>query len=108
MLHLPTCSIFIHQYSSGIAAQEGHEHCVRALLNHGADPSHSDHCGRNAIKVAAKSGHDTVVRLLEEHSANQRSLRPGINGGSSISHNSSMILYFLIYLLIYCDCVIHV
>lgn len=54
---------------------------MRALLNHGADPSHSDHCGRNAIKVAAKSGHDTVVRLLEEHSANQRSLRPGINGG---------------------------
>lgn len=65
----------------GIAAQEGHEHCVRALLNHGADPSHSDHCGRNAIKVAAKSGHDTVVRLLEEHAANQRSLKPTINGG---------------------------
>ncbi|XP_012236923.1 ankyrin repeat domain-containing protein 50 isoform X3 [Bombus vosnesenskii] len=72
----------------GIAAQEGHEHCVRALLNHGADPSHSDHCGRNAIKVAAKSGHDTVVRLLEEHSANQRSLRPGINGGESSSATS--------------------
>ncbi|XP_050486156.1 uncharacterized protein LOC117157092 isoform X5 [Bombus vancouverensis nearcticus] len=71
-----------------IAAQEGHEHCVRALLNHGADPSHSDHCGRNAIKVAAKSGHDTVVRLLEEHSANQRSLRPGINGGESSSATS--------------------
>ncbi|XP_068980047.1 ankyrin repeat domain-containing protein 50 isoform X5 [Bombus flavifrons] len=71
-----------------IAAQEGHEHCVRALLNHGADPSHSDHCGRNAIKVAAKSGHDTVVRLLEEHSANQRSLRPGINGGGSSSATS--------------------
>ncbi|XP_043274119.1 ankyrin repeat domain-containing protein 50 isoform X3 [Venturia canescens] len=72
----------------GIAAQEGHEHCVRALLNHGADPNHSDHCGRNAIKVAAKSGHDTVVRLLEEHSANQRSLRPGMNGGGSSSATS--------------------
>ncbi|XP_029174037.1 ankyrin repeat domain-containing protein 50 isoform X4 [Nylanderia fulva] len=72
----------------GIAAQEGHEHCVRALLNHGADPNHSDHCGRNAIKVAAKSGHDTVVRLLEEHSANQRSLRPGVNGGGSSSATS--------------------
>ncbi|KAF3425381.1 hypothetical protein E2986_14024, partial [Frieseomelitta varia] len=83
-------SVFIHQYSSGIAAQEGHEHCVRALLNHGADPSHSDHCGRNAIKVAAKSGHDTVVRLLEEHSANQRSLRPGINGGKI----GKMALYY--------------
>ncbi|XP_014296196.1 ankyrin repeat domain-containing protein 50-like isoform X1 [Microplitis mediator] len=72
----------------GIAAQEGHEHCVRALLNHGADPNHSDHCGRNAIKVAAKSGHDTVVRLLEEHSANQRSLRPAMNGGGSSSATS--------------------
>lgn len=75
----------------GIAAQEGHEHCVRTLLNHGADPNHSDHCGRNAIKVAAKSGHDTVVKLLEEHSANQRSLRPGINGGYII-----MIFFLLI------------
>lgn len=58
---------------------------MRALLNHGADPNHSDHCGRNAIKVAAKSGHDTVVRLLEEYSANQRSLRPGVNGGTFVS-----------------------
>lgn len=78
---------------AGIAAQEGHEHCVRALLNHGADPNHSDHCGRNAIKVAAKSGHDTVVRLLEEHSANQRSLRPGINGGQ-LSHTLSFPLIY--------------
>ncbi|KAF7405531.1 hypothetical protein HZH66_004437 [Vespula vulgaris] len=75
----------------GIAAQEGHEHCVRALLNHGADPSHSDHCGRNAIKVAAKSGHDTVVRLLEEHAANQRSLKPTINGGGGGSSSATSI-----------------
>lgn len=57
---------------SGIAAQEGHESCVRALLNHGADPNHSDRCGRNALRVAAKSGHDAVVRLLEEFSATHK------------------------------------
>lgn len=51
----------------GIAAQEGHELCVVALLEHGADPNHSDACGRNALRVAAKSGHRGVVRLLEEH-----------------------------------------
>lgn len=81
-------------FLSGIAAQEGHEHCVRALLNHGADPNHSDHCGRNAIKVAAKSGHDTVVRLLEEHSASQRNMRPVINGGK-ISNKLRMNKKFL-------------
>lgn len=63
-------------------------------MNHGADPNHSDHCGRNAIKVAAKSGHDTVVRLLEEHSANQRSLRPGINGGQLLLLFSVRLIKF--------------
>lgn len=54
----------------GIAAQEGHEECVKLLLAVGADPHHSDHCGRNALKVAAKSGHLGVVKLLEEAQAN--------------------------------------
>lgn len=69
-------------------------------MNHGADFSHSDHCGRNAIKMAAKSGHDAVVRLLEEHSANQRILRPGINGGWFNVHKNAKydivleLLYF--------------
>lgn len=54
----------------GIAAQEGHEECVRLLLAVGADPNHSDHCGRNALRVAAKSGHQAVVKLLEEAQAN--------------------------------------
>ncbi|XP_026685165.1 ankyrin repeat domain-containing protein 50-like [Diaphorina citri] len=51
----------------GIAAQEGHEDCVRLLLHYGADPKHSDHCGRNAFRVAAKSGHETVLRLLKQY-----------------------------------------
>lgn len=54
---------------TGIAAQEGHEECVRLLLAVGADPNHSDHCGRNALKVAAKSGHQGVVHLLEQAQA---------------------------------------
>lgn len=57
---------------AGIAAQEGHEACVKALLQHGADPSHSDRCGRNAFKVAAKSGHCGVVKLLEEYAYNMK------------------------------------
>lgn len=59
---------------TGIAAQEGHEECVRLLLSVGANPHHSDHCGRNALKVAAKSGHLTVVKLLEEAQANGENL----------------------------------
>jgi len=70
-------------FLAGIAAQEGHEACVRALLTHGADPNHSDRCGRNALRVAVKSGHDSVVRLLEEFNASQKQQlgRPGISGG---------------------------
>lgn len=69
----------------GIAAQEGHEGCVRALLQHGADPNHSDRCGRNALRVAMKSGHDSVIRLLEEFAASTRPhhLRLSANGISS-------------------------
>lgn len=63
----------------GIAAQEGHELCVVALLEHGADPNHSDSCGRNALRVAAKSGHTRVVRLLEDYSMRSH----------KITHNSS-------------------
>jgi hypothetical protein len=70
-------------FLAGIAAQEGHEACVRALLTHGANPNHSDRCGRNALRVAVKSGHDSVVRLLEEFAASQKQQlgRPGISGG---------------------------
>lgn len=53
--------------------------CVVALLEHGADPNHSDACGRNALRVAAKSGHTRVVRLLEEYSMRSH----------KITHNSS-------------------
>lgn len=53
----------------GISAQEGHEHCVRHLLQYGANPYKSDHCGRTPIKLAAKSNRNNVLRVLEEFSA---------------------------------------
>ena len=49
-----------------IAAQEGHVECVRVLLEWGANPTHSDRCGRTPMRVALKSGHASISRLLEE------------------------------------------
>lgn len=57
--------------------------CVVALLEHGADPNHSDACGRNALRVAAKSGHRGVVRLLEEYNARSHKIN------LSTAHTSS-------------------
>lgn len=72
---------------AGIAAQEGHEECVRLLLAVGADPNHSDHCGRNALKVAAKSGHQGVVKLLEQAQTSGTALVS--KGGYGFSGNHS-------------------
>lgn len=69
----------------GIAAQEGHELCVVALLEHGADPNHSDACGRNALRVAAKSGHRGVVRLLEEYNARSHKIAHTSSSANSIT-----------------------
>lgn len=76
----------------GIAAQEGHELCVVALLEHGADPNHSDSCGRNALRVAAKSGHRGVVRLLEEY--NMRCHKIAHTSSSANSITSGKYLNF--------------
>lgn len=77
--------------SKGIAAQEGHEACVVALLEHGADPNQSDACGRNALRVAAKSGHRGVVRLLEEY--NIRSHKIPHTSSSANSITSGKLLF---------------
>lgn len=74
---------------SGIAAQEGHELCVVALLEHGADPNHSDSCGRNALRVAAKSGHRGVVRLLEEYSMRSHKITHNSSSTNSITSAST-------------------
>jgi ankyrin repeat protein len=49
-----------------IAAGEGHLQCVRTLLEWGANPVHSDRCGRTRIRVAMKSGQLSISKLLEE------------------------------------------
>ncbi|KAJ8956111.1 hypothetical protein NQ318_016565 [Aromia moschata] len=72
-----------------IAAQEGHELCVVALLEHGADPNHSDACGRNALRVAAKSGHRGVVRLLEEFNARSHKMAHTSSSANSITSAST-------------------
>lgn len=52
----------------GISAQEGHERCVSVLLQYGANPLKSDHCGRTPYKLAAKSNRNGVLKILENHS----------------------------------------
>lgn len=73
----------------GIASQEGHEEVVRALLEHGADPSHVDQCGRSPLRVAAKAGHLNVVRLLEESLALGRSAAAGSTSTVSLASAAS-------------------
>lgn len=60
-----------------------------ALLEHGADPNHSDACGRNALKVAAKSGHRGVVRLLEEYNARSHKTAHTSSSANSITSGST-------------------
>lgn len=59
--------------------------CVVALLEHGADPNHSDACGRNALRVAAKSGHRGVVRLIEEHNVRSHKVAHTSSSANSIT-----------------------
>lgn len=55
----------------GISAQEGHEECVTILLQFGANPLKSDHCGRTPIKLAAKSNRNNVLKILESYSKSE-------------------------------------
>lgn len=56
----------------GISSQEGHEQCVTHLLQYGANPYKSDHCGRTPIKLAAKSNRNNVLRVLENFTKSKR------------------------------------
>ncbi|XP_030371679.1 ankyrin repeat domain-containing protein 50 isoform X2 [Scaptodrosophila lebanonensis] len=55
----------------GISAQEGHEKCVIALLQYGANPYKSDHCGRTPIKLAAKSSRTSILKIFENYTKNE-------------------------------------
>lgn len=60
-----------------------------ALLEHGADPNHSDSCGRNALRVAAKSGHRGVVRLIEEYNIRSHKSAHTSSSANSITSGST-------------------
>ena len=51
------------------AAHEGHEHMVRALLDHGADPNITRNDKFTALALAAFFGHTETVRILIENGA---------------------------------------
>lgn len=84
-------------FFQGIAAQEGHELCVVSLLEHGADPNHSDACGRNALRVAAKSGHRGVVRLLEEYNIRSHKITHNSSSTNSITSGTFSLIPPSIY-----------
>lgn len=59
----------------GISAQEGHDECVSVLLQYGANPMKSDHCGRTPYKLAAKSNRNGVIKILENHAKSEFTTR---------------------------------
>jgi hypothetical protein len=59
----------------GISAQEGHEECVSVLLQYGANPLKSDHCGRTPYKLASKSNRTGVIKILENHARNSKKFK---------------------------------
>ncbi|KAI9148148.1 AkeP protein [Paramyrothecium foliicola] len=52
-----------------IAAQEGHEHLVRMLLQHGIDPNEQDSDGLTPLMHATIEDHHNIVHLLLTHGA---------------------------------------
>jgi ankyrin repeat protein len=47
------------------AAQAGHEHAAKFLLEHGADPNAADTHGKTAEDYAARNHHEAIVKLIE-------------------------------------------
>ena len=48
-----------------LASVEGHESCVQALLDAGANTDATDNNGNTALMRASNNGHESIVRLLE-------------------------------------------
>ena len=46
------------------ASMFGHESCVRALLEAGADKEAKDKGGKTALMLASERGHEAVVTVL--------------------------------------------
>jgi len=69
-----------------VAAQEGHDGVVRALLSAGADPNCADRCGRTPARLAARGGHVGIIRLLKERTASNTTPGCARNGCGGSSH----------------------
>ena len=54
-----------------VAAQQGHDAVVRALLDAGADKDLADNDGATPLFVAAENGHGAIVRALLDASADK-------------------------------------
>lgn len=72
---LATCSSHINErdakgYSPLMyAAYHAHEHAVKLLLSHGADPDSKDTAGNSILMGVAFKGHTQIARLLLEAGA---------------------------------------
>jgi len=47
-----------------MAANEGHEGCVRLLVEAGADKSIKDNGGKTALDIATRRGHTAIQAIL--------------------------------------------
>ncbi|KAL3473044.1 ankyrin repeat-containing domain protein [Aspergillus californicus] len=47
-----------------IASENGYDHLLRILLEHGATPNGYHHPGEDPVSLAIRKGHDTTVQLL--------------------------------------------
>jgi ankyrin repeat protein len=52
-----------------LAAQNGHELCLRVLLEAKADPNKATSDGETALMFAAQNGHELCLRVLLEAGA---------------------------------------
>ncbi len=58
------------QIALHISAEKGHDKCVRALLDNGADVDPVNSTGLTALHLAARNGHIDVVTTLLTYNAN--------------------------------------
>lgn len=52
-----------------VAAQNGKDAVVQALLGHGADPALQDNAGRTAADFARGQAHETLAAFIATHAA---------------------------------------
>jgi serine/threonine-protein phosphatase 6 regulatory ankyrin repeat subunit B len=66
------------------AAQNGHESCVRVLLEANADPNKAKSNGPTALMLAAQNGHESCVRVLLEAGADRKKEHKWYSGWNAL------------------------